>query len=83
MVLEYDFDIVVNEQADEDTGSEQLDQCATRARFDLPPVALATQAFGATPTEGSVFSRCETKHAMPMGRHAHDITQRSKVLVCV
>lgn len=33
MVLEYDFDIVVNEQADEETGSEQLDQCATRARF--------------------------------------------------
>ncbi|RBW54871.1 hypothetical protein [Ruegeria sp. A3M17] len=84
MVLEYDFDIVVNEELEDDAGSERLDISVARARFRHVKTAGALRA--ASPKIRKIFQEAgfdldSTDSNMTHGFYPpRDGTERERIL---
>ncbi|CUH45096.1 hypothetical protein [Ruegeria atlantica] len=84
MVLEYDFDIVVNEELEDDAGSERLDMSVARARFRHVKTADALRA--TSPKIRQIFQEAgfdldSTDSKLSQGYYSsRDVDQRKRIL---
>ena len=84
MVLEYDFDIVVNEELEDNAGSERLDNSVARARFRHVKTADALRA--TSPKIRQIFQEAgfdldSTDSKLSQGYYSsRDVDQRKRIL---
>ncbi|WP_282119627.1 hypothetical protein [Ruegeria atlantica] len=84
MVLEYDFDIVVNEELEDNAGSERLDNSVARARFRHVKTADALRA--TSPKIRQIFQEAgfdldSTDSKLSQGYYSsRDLDQRKRIL---